>query len=122
MKEVKMKIIDLIFKRDKFENPAKFNLKNIKKFLQGNFIKILIKVPFLKEHLIEKSKLEQYTWRRKQVLEKSPRCLALNECYCGCDTEGLILANEGCEQKGLCFPPIMNTLEWSEFKIKNNIK
>lgn len=116
-----MGIIKFLFNRDKIENPAKINLKNIKKFIEGNFYKLILKIPFIKDHFVDKARVEQYTWRRKCVQEKSPLCLEKGECFCGCDTEGLILANPGCEQKGECFPPLMDTLTWKKYKIEHEI-
>ena len=113
---------NLIFNRSKIENPAKINLKNIKKFLQGNFYLLLTKIPFLKNRLLAQSRLEQYEYRRKCVQEKSPECLITGECFCGCSTEGLIMANPACEQKNLCFPAMMETAEWQIFKMENKTK
>lgn len=115
-------MMKILFNRKNIENPAKINLKNIKKFIQGNFYKIITKFPSIKEKFLKQSRLEQYDWRRKCVQEKSPKCLSSGECFCGCNTEGLIMANPGCEQKNHCFPALMESVEWQIYKIENNIK
>lgn len=117
-----MGIIKFLLHRDEIENPAKINWKNIKKFIQGNWYKLILKIPYIKDYFIDKSRVEQYTWRRKCVQEKSPECLTKGECFCGCNTEGLILANPACEQKGECFPALMNCAEWKIYKLENNIR
>lgn len=116
-----MSLINLIFNRKKIENPAKITLKNIRKYLQGNFYLVLLKIPFLSKRIVSNSRMEQYEWRRKCVQEKSPECLEKGECFCGCSTEGLLLADPACEQKNKCFPAIMSAAEWQRYKMKNNI-
>lgn len=115
-------MINLLFNRKKLENPAKINIKNIKKFLQGNFYLLINKIPFLRDKLLSISRLEQYEWRRKCVQEKSPNCLSTGECFCGCSTEGLIMADPACEQKNFCFPALMSSVEWQIFKLENKTK
>lgn len=114
--------MNVIFNRKKLENPAKINWKNIKKFFQGNFYKMIVYIPFLRDKLLKESRLEQYEWRRKCVQEKSPECLSKGECFCGCNTEGLIMADPACEQKNYCFPAMMDSVEWKIYKIENKIK
>ncbi len=116
-----MGIYKLLTKRKEIENPAKFTIKNIKKFLQGNYYKLLLSIPYFRKNLISESRMEQYEWRRKCVQEKSPECLSKGECFCGCDTEGLIMADPACEQKGECFPAIMDPLTWKEYKREHDI-
>lgn len=116
-----MSLIDVIFNRKKLVNPAKINFKNIKKFIQGTYFKLVMKIPFLAKGLVKVSRAEQIAWRRTQVAIKSPQCFTSNECFCGCDVEGLIAANPGCEQQYHCFPEMMTTEEWREFKTKNKI-
>ncbi len=110
-----MSLYNVIFKRKTIENPAKINLKNIWKFLQGTFFRI---VNAFRDSGYRK---EQMDWRRKLVEQKSPECFNTKVCYCGCDLEGLIAANPECEQKNHCFPEMMSKKEWKTFKLKNNI-
>lgn len=116
-----MSLKNVIFNRNKIENPAEINLKNIWKFIQGTFFKLILKIPFLSKTLVKESRIEQMEWRRKLVKAKSPECFTRGECYCGCDVEGLIAADPACEQKNLCFPEMMEPAQWREFKTKNNI-
>lgn len=116
-----MSLIKFFLNRSKAENPAKINIKNIKKFIQGTYFKLIMKIPWIATKLVKQSKIEQIAWRRKQVELKSPECAKSNVCFCGCDVEGLISANPACEQKNYCFPEMMNTIEWNSFKTKNNI-
>ena len=107
-----MGIWNILFRRKKFERPAKITLTNIKKYMQGNYRRILIKFGLLESDYIK----EQIEWRRKQVLKKSPNCIKTGECICGCDTEGLLMSDPPCE--GECFPKMMSEKEWKNF-IKN---
>lgn len=111
-----MSIINILFRRNKYEKPAKITWKNIKKYIQGNFNKLLRKVFKIKSH-----REEQYVWRMEQIKEKSFKCFEDGVCrICGCDTEGLALSDPPCE--GNCFPEIMNEIEWKQYKKINNIK
>lgn len=116
-----MSLIDVLFNRKKLANPAKITLKNIKKFLQGNYYKLVMKVPYLTARLVKASRVEQMAWRRTQVAIKSPECFSTGTCFCGCDVEGLIAADAACEQEMKCFPEMMTHEEWKEFKTKNRI-
>lgn len=117
-----MGLITWVFNRNKIENPAKINIKTIKKFLQGTYYKLLLKIPLLKDKLVSRARQEQIVWRRNQVQVKSPECFKKGECFCGCDVEGLISADAACTEKNLCFPEMMNAAEWEIFKKENNIK
>ena len=116
-----MGIFKFIFNRKSIENPAKINLKNIKKFIQGTFYKTVSKIPVVKYYFVDKARTEQVLWRFEQVLIKSPECFSTGECFCGCDLEGLVYANPACEQKGHCFPEMMDVAEWELFKMENKI-
>lgn len=115
-----MSVYNLLFNRKSVENPASFTLKNAWKFLKGNYYKFLMK--FFSKSAIESCRLEQYEWRKTQVQLKSPECILKKECFCGCDLEGLLLSDEGCNEKNKCYPPLMNNFDWFYFKRDNNIK
>lgn len=106
--------------------PAKINLRNIKKFLQGwtRYIYYLLsKNKFAKKvgdslNLLPSYKQEQFNYRL-QVMNKE--CLTSGHCViCGCGTPELQMADEACE--GKCYPEMMEEKEWVDFKINNNIK
>lgn len=111
-----MGIINILFRRNRFEKPAKITWENIKKFFQGNFYKLFRKVAPIVDH-----REEQYKWRLSLIQEKSPLCIEQGSCrICGCDVEGLALSDPPCE--GNCFPEIMNEVQWSQYKKINKIK
>ncbi len=71
---------------------------------------------------------EQFIRRIFLVNIKSPKCLN-GQCFCGCDTPSLFLANKGCEGylqsneeiKEPCYEPMMNKEDWRLFKEQNQI-
>lgn len=121
-KKTMKNIFNILFNRKAIENPAKINLKNIKKFIQGNYYKFILKFKYFRDKEENKSRLEQIQWRRSQIKILSPICIQKGECFCGCDIEGLIHANPGCNEKGKCFPEMMSAYFWNTYKIENNIK
>jgi hypothetical protein len=116
-----MSLIQYFKTRKTLDNPAKINIHNIKKFIQGTYYNILLNIPFLACIAVSKSRKEQIAWRLKQVEIKSPDCYKHKMCYCGCDVNGLVAANPECEQKNHCFPAMMDAKTWNTYKTKNNI-
>lgn len=116
-----MGMINVLFRRSKIKNPAKITLKTVKKFIQGNYYKLLMKFPILRDRFVSQSRVEQIEWRKQMVKLKSPECYAKGECFCGCDLEGLISSDDACNEEGKCYPAIMDAITWSSYKIENNI-
>lgn len=113
---MKMGLINIIFRRNKFEKPAKITWENIKKFFQGNYFKVKRSIS-----TIEDVREEQYKWRLSLIQKTSPLCIEQGNCrICGCNVDGLALSDPPCE--GNCFPEIMNATQWHQYKKINNIK
>lgn len=106
-------------------NPAKINLKNIKRFLQG-WIRYIIyklsKIKYLKNVTDElltlpAHKEEQFKYRL-QIMDS--QCLTQGYCkICGCKTPQLQMSDESCE--GNCYPVMLNKEDWEKFKKENSI-
>lgn len=89
-------------------NPAKIDLKHIWAVIQS-WIRSLLPMP---KHI-----KEQVEWRRRQVLAKSPDCLSKGNCVqCGCEMEGKLKADMGCENEPFCYPEMMKKKEWTIYK------
>src|SRR6478609_10766631 len=100
--------------------PAKINLTNIRKFIQGWYRFIVYKLSEKKylskvsEELpfIANDKVEQFKYRLT-VMNKE--CLKSGSCIiCGCYTPQLQMTDASCE--GNCYPPMMNKQEWEKYK------
>lgn len=100
--------------KEKPENPAKVNLKNISKFLQGYARKLSDSFGLLPDY-----KKEQVLWR----MEAAKPCTENGSClYCGCDTPARYYSDEACEDPvKQCYPDMMSEAEWIEYKTKHNI-
>lgn len=106
--------------------PAKINLKNIHKFIQGWIRFILYKLSnakYLKRisetslALLDNHKKEQFEWR---LMTMDKECLSKGHCkICGCQTPQLQMADEACD--GNCYPAMMDKDTWNEYKTKNQI-
>ncbi len=70
---------------------------------------------------LAKYKQEQIVWRYNYLLEhpQGKLCLANNECPCKCTTSEVIISDPACDQK--CFPDMMSSIDWAQFKVKNGI-
>lgn len=107
-------------------NPAKINLHNIKRFLQGWIRYILYqlsKTKYFKKvsetslALLEPHKKEQFEWR---LMTMKKECLKGGHCViCGCQTPQLQMSDEACE--GACYPDMMDVETWKQYKIDNQI-
>jgi len=100
-------------------NPAKINLHNIKRFIQGYWRYLLFKfsVDGKDLNLLSKYKQEQFKWRLRVM---NPECLNNKKCViCGCETPYLQMSDEACE--GSCYPAFMSKEEWKDFKKENQI-
>ena len=117
-------------------------IKNVFSFFQGNIRYGLFKMKMKKQLFDEKfgnwenSNLnltmshtqEQFIYRIYLVSKKSPTCLN-GQCYCGCDTPALFLADKGCEgykesngeRLGPCYTEMMSKEIWESFKQMNSI-
>ena len=112
-----MSLYNLIFKRDKYKNPAKLTGKNIKGYLQGNIRQLLALTDIMKP---EPHILEQTQYRLHEVSLRSPECLTDDGCkHCGCNIPDKVFEDRACE--GDCYPEMMNSKDWNDFKLKNNI-
>lgn len=110
-------------------HPAKFTLKNILAVIQAFFRKQkrIISGFELEDHIYE-----QVVWRRTQVMTKSPQCWHFGKCkVCGCDVLDKTLEDRACsisehpdllKKRDPCYPAMMNSKDWENFKIINNIK
>lgn len=116
-----MGLINVLFRRNLLKNPAKINIKTIKKFIQGNYYKFLMSIPFLRNKFVTNSRIEQIKWRKELVKIKSPECYLKEECYCGCDLEGLISSDSACLEENKCYPIMMDSITWINYKLENNI-
>lgn len=108
-------------------HPAKVNLKNIKKFIQG-WIRYIIYKLYLKKKLMDKvsdsftllpeHKREQFEYR---LVTMNQTCLKQGSCVvCGCSTPQLQMADAACE--GNCYPEMMNEENWNKYKLENDLK
>ena len=106
--------------------PAKINLHNIGRFIQGwwRFIvykltkrsKLLAKVAD-DLHFLDQNQREQFEWR---LTVMNPKCRENGACIvCGCETPQLQMAGEACE--GKCYPDMMDKKSWEEYKKENQI-
>lgn len=91
----------------------KITPKKILQFIEGNLKMLGDKIYLLPDH------------EKEQVLYRSEICK--NDClkneyciYCGCSVPGKLYVKESCNA-GERFPDLMNSKDWEEFKIKNNI-
>ncbi len=75
-------------------------------------VQALFRSLFKQDHI-----LEQVEYRKMLINKSHPECLNTGECYCGCETESMILSNKECVYK--CYPPFKNKIEWNLFKITN---
>ena len=101
--------------KQKPSNPAKINLSNIGRFIQGYSRKFSETFGLLAEH-----KQEQVLYRQEQALE----CTKNGSCvYCGCDTPAKYYSDEGCEDpERKCYPEMMNKEVWEAFKLGNGLE
>lgn len=89
-------------------NPAKLDVKHVWAVFQC-WIRSLFPV---RKHI-----KEQIVWRRYQVSMKSPECLKQGNCIqCGCEMNGKLKADMGCENEPFCYPEMMKRREWIKFK------
>lgn len=93
---------------------TKFNLPNIKAYIQGNWRSVLLEYypDGLDKHLEE-----QYYWRISQVQEKSPECLKGKCKICSCDTPELFMSDKACSNNPPCYPEMMSKEDWNKLKI-----
>lgn len=96
---------------------AKITLSNIKGYIQGNFRKVLDDFGELPEHIVHQAK-----WRLNQVKIKSPKCYEEDKCqHCGCQISAKVFEDRGCSNDELCYPKMMNEIEWESFKLEEDI-
>ena len=96
-------------------NPAKVNLKNIGRFIQGYSRKFTDAFGLLEDY-----KKEQVVWRSHQAEEctKNGACI-----YCGCTTPAKFYSDEACEDpEKKCYPDMMDKETWEKFKEQNHIR
>jgi len=113
-----MGLWNILFRRKKFQKPAKITLTNIHKYLQGSYREFIEDVGLMKpdSHI-----REQGLYRITLIQEKSPECIKEGACkVCGCTLSGLVLSDPPCE--GGCYPTMMDKAAWNDFKITNKIE
>jgi hypothetical protein len=92
------------------QNWDKITRAKVKNFLGAKY----------RQHTSDDTVMQQFYWRQKLVVEKSPMCILSGKCvHCGCDTPDLFYGEQPCE--GNCFPEWMEKEEWEDFKKTNNI-
>jgi hypothetical protein len=106
--------------------PAKINLPNIARFIQGWLRYIVFYLSgksraFRKVsstfHLLSPEKQEQFKYRL-QVM--NPQCLSGGACViCGCETPQLQMIDDTCD--GGCYPKMMDAQAWTKYKKDNGI-
>ena len=119
-----MNIISLIkwvINRKKYPLPKKLNVHTISNFAEAELRRFRSTIEFLKPetHIIEQS-----IWRDSLLKERCFECYSSpdKQCIkaCGCDLNGLIWQNDAHELN--CFPAMMKSDVWEQFKLDNNIK
>lgn len=103
-----------LFKRKMFKKAAPIlNKDNIKGFFQGHLRSLKSQYSTLDKHIVE-----QAAWR---MTKANKECVKADQCQaCGCfPMYDKVLEDRACE--GKCYPHMMTKLEWSLFKLNNNI-
>lgn len=112
-----MGILDLIFKRKKFKNPATLSFSNIKGFLQGNYRAFIDLTEIINPPMHIR---EQARWRLDKVKENAPVCFSEGACVqCGCSINEKVYEDRSCEEN--CYPEMMKKEDWDIYKKENNI-
>lgn len=94
---------------------AKYTLKNILAFTQGEFRMFLLRFAplFIRKHI-----MEQYEWRG---IKADLRCHENKHCVnCSCMVPDVFMANKGCSAG--CYPPMMDATHWEWFKDHHGFK
>lgn len=95
-------------------NPAKLDFRHIWAVIQS-WVRSILPTPI---HI-----KEQIEWRITQIKSKSPQCWEKGHCIqCGCEMEGKVKADMGCENHPFCYPEMMGKKEWNNFKNQNNVE
>ena len=82
-------------------------------YIQGNLRYLTDQYNLLPEHLREQVRY------RASICKES--CLQYGKCQrCGCELPGKFYVTESCN-RGDKFPDLMNSEDWSDYKIKNEI-
>lgn len=88
--------------------------KNILHFLEGHFKWLGDEFKILPRHM-----KEQVIYRTQFCKDD---CIPAGFCrYCGCDLPGKFYVSESCNGEER-FPDMMNSEDWQNYKIENNIK